>query len=179
MTKYAPLARALSGRPGSHWPTTFRELETIIGARLPQSARLYPAWWSNNPSNNTMTRVWLDAGWKTENVDIPNERLTFRRVTTRPNDTPPGMAEGGGAPPFSPPHALLDRLSPAHRTLVSQIAERDGLEEDDVILRLVQQALDDALPALRAERARAALSARAGMAQVDTEALVRQTRDMH
>tara|TARA_R110002072_G_scaffold18076_3_gene68036 strand:- start:248 stop:787 length:540 start_codon:yes stop_codon:yes gene_type:complete len=179
MAKYTPLARVLSERSGHHWPTTFSELEAILGTRLPQSARLYPAWWSNNPSNNTMTRVWVDAGWKTENVDIAGERVTFRRVAEALSDLPPGMADGNGPPPFTSPPALLERLSPAHRALVRLMAEKDGMDEADVILHLLEQALDAALPSLRTDRAREAVARRGTMKPVDTEALVRDSRDMH
>jgi len=61
---------------------TFREIERLIGAKLPNSQR-YPAWWSNNPFNNVMTQVWLDAGYKTEEVNIDAGKLVFRRVKER------------------------------------------------------------------------------------------------
>ena len=58
---------------------TFQEIEQVIGQPLPPS-KIYPAWWSNNPSNNVMTRAWLMAGYKTERVDIGGERVVFRRT---------------------------------------------------------------------------------------------------
>jgi hypothetical protein len=58
---------------------TFIEIERLIGAKLPNSQR-YPAWWSNNPFNNVMTQVWLDAGFKTEEVDVKARKVVFRRV---------------------------------------------------------------------------------------------------
>lgn len=79
MGKYEPLTRFLSGRSTVEVPMTFQDIERVLGARLPASKR-YPAWWSNNPSNNVMTRAWLDAGYQTERVDIGGERLVFRRV---------------------------------------------------------------------------------------------------
>jgi hypothetical protein len=79
MGKYEPLTRFLSGRSTVEVPMTFQDIERVLGARLPASKR-YPAWWSNNPSNNVMTKAWLDAGYQTERVDIGGERLVFRRV---------------------------------------------------------------------------------------------------
>ena len=78
MGKYDPLKRFLENQRIDNVPVTFHEIEALLGVPLPKSKR-YPAWWSNNASNNTMTRVWLDAGFVTEQVDIASERLVFRR----------------------------------------------------------------------------------------------------
>lgn len=97
MGKYDPLKSFLSSRRGDRIPMTFREIESVLGYPLPKSKQ-YPAWWSNNPSNNTMTQVWLDAGFATEQVDTAAERLVFRRThsdATRPaNGAPPSGGEG-------------------------------------------------------------------------------------
>lgn len=90
MGKYEPLSEFLVTHPGDKIPMTFKEIEAILGAPLPKSKQ-YAAWWSNNPSNNTMTQVWLDAGFTTEQVDTVGEKLVFRR--NRPGrrfeNTPP------------------------------------------------------------------------------------------
>lgn len=80
MSIYAKLAEILAARPGSSWKVSFPELERLIGSKLPSSAFKYPAWWSNNPSNNAMTKIWLKAGWRTEQVDIAGQSVVFRRV---------------------------------------------------------------------------------------------------
>jgi hypothetical protein len=59
---------------------TFAEIERIIGAKLPPNSPQYPAWWSNNPSNNVMTKVWLAAGFRTEQVDTKARKVVFRRI---------------------------------------------------------------------------------------------------
>lgn len=79
MSKYEPLGKYLSQQSRSHLPMTFGEIERILGRRLPPS-KSHRAWWSNNPTNNVMTRQWLDAGYETESVDIAAEKLVFRRV---------------------------------------------------------------------------------------------------
>ena len=58
---------------------TFAEIERVLGFKLPNS-KMYPAWWSNNPTNNVMTRQWLAAGFKTEQVDVNRGRVVFRRT---------------------------------------------------------------------------------------------------
>ena len=79
MSKYAPLAAYLGQVSGSEAPMTFAEIERVIGHALPSSKK-YPAWWSNNPSNNVMTKAWLSAGFQTERVDVARQRLVFRRT---------------------------------------------------------------------------------------------------
>jgi len=84
MGKYEPLQQFLEARDAAEVPMTFAEIEKVLGAKLPPSKQ-YPAWWSNNPSNNVMTRAWLAAGFQTERVDTARERLVFRR--SRPSQT--------------------------------------------------------------------------------------------
>jgi predicted nucleic acid-binding Zn ribbon protein len=92
MGKYEPLGDYLRKQRASHVPMTFAEIERIIGAKLPSSQK-YPAWWSNNTSNNVMTQVWLDAGFQTEQVDVANRKLVFRRVKAPAGG---GEASAGG-----------------------------------------------------------------------------------
>ena len=61
-------------------PMTFDEIEEVTRVKLPPKAQLHRAWWSNNPSNNVMTRVWIEAGFETEQVDMAARKLVFRRV---------------------------------------------------------------------------------------------------
>jgi hypothetical protein len=76
--KYDPLKAFLISSGAEEVVLGFEEIEALLGARLPPSKR-YPAWWSNNPSNNTMTRVWLAAGYRTERLDLEGGRIVFRR----------------------------------------------------------------------------------------------------
>src|SRR2546422_6379084 len=80
MSKYAPLGEFLRAQRANELPMTFAEIERVIGTKLPRNSPQYPAWWSNNPSNNVMTKVWLAAGFRTEQVDVKGRRLVFRRV---------------------------------------------------------------------------------------------------
>ncbi|HZZ70497.1 MAG TPA: hypothetical protein VFE18_20185 [Phenylobacterium sp.] len=79
MSRYDPLGTFLKQQPAERVPISFGEIEGILGVSLPRSKR-YPAWWSNNPSNNPMTKVWLEAGFVTEQVNPEAGRLTFRRI---------------------------------------------------------------------------------------------------
>ena len=60
-------------------PITFEEIETVIGSRLPPSARKFHPWWSNNPSDSVIAHAWLAAGYKSARVDLTRECLTFIR----------------------------------------------------------------------------------------------------
>jgi hypothetical protein len=79
MSKYEPLRRYLEERSTQMVPMTFAEIEKVLGFKLPESQK-YPAWWSNNPTNNVMTNEWLAAGYKSEQVDIEGRKLVFRRM---------------------------------------------------------------------------------------------------
>jgi hypothetical protein len=79
MGKYEPLGDFLRNQDGNEVRMTFAQIERLVGTRLPPSAR-YRAWWSNNPTNSVMTKVWLDAGYRTEQVDMSAGKLVFRRL---------------------------------------------------------------------------------------------------
>jgi hypothetical protein len=92
MSKYAPLATFLDQRRTSETCCSFSDIERALGFRLPPAARAHRAWWSNNHSNNVMTKVWMDAGFRAEQVDMARETVVFRRVdpeaTARPATGP-------------------------------------------------------------------------------------------
>jgi len=99
MGKYAPLAEFLKAQGTSHISMTFEEIETVTGVKLPPKAQHHRAWWSNNPSNNVMTKVWLEAGYETEQVDMAARKLIFRHAH-KASGTPPPKAKKEGHPLF-------------------------------------------------------------------------------
>jgi len=103
MGKYDPLGEFLRGQTSDLVRVSFADVERIIGGKLPQNSQNYPAWWSNNPTNNVMTKVWLAAGFKTEQVDVEGRRLVFRRV--RKGAAPAASAPGAAVPANSTPAA--------------------------------------------------------------------------
>ena len=79
--KYAPLFRHLSQLPSDRWSATFAEVEALVGSRLPNSARVFRAWWANDGgSSHSQSMAWSVAGWKTADVDMDAETLTFRKI---------------------------------------------------------------------------------------------------
>jgi hypothetical protein len=79
MGKYEPLGQFLKKQKRDRIRMSFKEIEQLIGTKLPKSSKSHRAWWSNNPSNNVMTKEWLAAGFETESVEIEAERLVFRK----------------------------------------------------------------------------------------------------
>lgn len=92
MSKYDRLGVYLREQDRERVPMTFAEIERVVGTKLPSSQK-HQAWWSNSTSNNVMTQVWLDAGYRTEQVDTAARKLVFRRVAAAPAHR--GMAESG------------------------------------------------------------------------------------
>ncbi len=83
MSKYDPLIPFLSSARTQSVRMSFADIEKVLGTRLPPSKR-HQAWWSNNPSNNVMTKAWLAAGYRTEDVDVAGEKVTFARSKGAP-----------------------------------------------------------------------------------------------
>ncbi len=88
MSKYDQFTEFLTQSDRDKIQMTFEEIETVLGFSLPKS-KSYPAWWSNNPANNTMTNAWIAAGYKTRDVNIKSGMLTFVRQTENGDATRP------------------------------------------------------------------------------------------
>lgn len=80
MSKYDALGEHLRRQPGNEVPMTFAEIEKVVGHKLPRSAYEHRPWWSNNASNSVMTKVWLNAGFRSARVDMARKRLVFERM---------------------------------------------------------------------------------------------------
>jgi hypothetical protein len=107
LSKYRALGEYLKRQHRDLVPMTFAEIEKITDTKLPASAHKHRPWWSNNPDNSVMTKVWLDAGFASEQVDLPARKLTFRRTRT-----PKGAGEAmpPAEKPFHPLYGLMQGL---------------------------------------------------------------------
>jgi hypothetical protein len=80
MGKYEPLSTHLQAAGSSEWPTTFAQVEQVLGFALPPSARKHREWWSNQAgAGHSQARGWQDAGWQVWKVDLEREQVIFRR----------------------------------------------------------------------------------------------------
>ena len=83
--KYEPLETYLLNLPVSvnEVSLTFKQVEDVIGATLPISARTYREWWSNEGDTtcHSQARAWANAGFVVDSVhqDGDNARVQFRR----------------------------------------------------------------------------------------------------
>ncbi len=100
MSKYEPLETYLRESGREVISMTFGDIERVICADLPPSAFKHRPWWSNNPSNSSITHSWLNAGYKTENVDMAGKNLVFRKS---PQDAPAPKAGSAEAQDEVPP----------------------------------------------------------------------------
>jgi hypothetical protein len=86
MGKYEPLTEHLRRLDRDRIEMTFAQIQDVIGTKLPSSAKLYRAWWSNNPSNSVMTTAWRDAGFRSEQVDMNAGTVVFSRTDSVKSD---------------------------------------------------------------------------------------------
>ena len=79
MGLYEPITDYLRKAKSNSVRVTFKEVEVIIRRPLPGSAYRHREWWANNPSGHSHARSWVNAGWRTEQVDLEERVLVFSR----------------------------------------------------------------------------------------------------
>jgi hypothetical protein len=94
MSKYEPLQKHLEHAGRAQVAMSFADIERVLGFSLPPSSRRYRAWWSNNATNSVITQAWLNAGFQTEQVDMAEGRLVFRRAGAAPGAAQEGVRTG-------------------------------------------------------------------------------------
>lgn len=77
--RYAPLYHYFKGAKADEVDLTFGDIEGILGAELPASAREHRPVWANS-EGSFLGRVWLRAGWRLEKIDMRTEEVRFKRV---------------------------------------------------------------------------------------------------
>ena len=182
MSVYAPLNRYLGAVMGDAVPLTFAEIEAILGRALPPSARRHPAWWSNNVGTHVNAAAWRDAGWRTSQVSIPDERVTFLRDASagQPFDWTP--RQGGGAtqmPGMSEAPRAFDEiaiapagLSRSALAMIDDLAEEMGAGRAQAVARIL-----DACALERRRRMLEDLPVARMPAGHDSTRLIREDRD--
>ncbi|WP_297489633.1 PEGA domain-containing protein [Thermococcus sp.] len=127
--KYEALGTYLSKIKDDAVKLRFEEIEKIINAELPESAKKYRAWWGNDRTHSHAVRGWMNAGWRVKRVDLNSQIVEFERVEKtklvaeeKPRPAPQKPTEAGSprgvekhavstpVPGF--PTALLSRYEP-------------------------------------------------------------------
>lgn len=86
MRKYAPLKQHLERRKGRPELLTFEDIETILGAGLPESATRQSSFWANDNhhpddySRSSQAAAWRDAGYRVAWIDREERVVRFERT---------------------------------------------------------------------------------------------------
>ena len=72
--KYEPLRNYLNGEIAPTVTLTFRQIEKILGSALPDSARLYAAWWANG--GHAYSSAWTSVDRKAR-PDLTAQTVQF------------------------------------------------------------------------------------------------------
>lgn len=103
--KYHALTEWLKSQPRQSMDVSFRDIEQVLGFRLPPSSRQYVAHWHGSAGSRLGTAI-REAGWRARLVDLRAERLTLepgapvsRPALVRPDVAvrPPGTVEASPA----------------------------------------------------------------------------------
>jgi hypothetical protein len=96
MSRWTALTDYLRGRDEYDVVLSLTEIERILGAPLPASARRHPAFWSNS-EKNPYSRAWRSAGFVVSRAGLGPDRVGFlrqRRVDTpEPPPLPPSETD--------------------------------------------------------------------------------------
>src|SRR5437764_14979453 len=111
MGKYRPLTEFLQNQPSGEVRMSFAQIERVVGFKLPPVAQRHRAWWSNSPTNNVMTRAWLDAGFRSEQVDMAARKLVFRKgAASSASDAAPRTTDNEPKRTNIGEHPLFERI---------------------------------------------------------------------
>jgi len=89
-SKYQPLWAFLQQSNQAEVILTFAEIEELMNDTLPDSAHKKRAWWSNRSKGALQASAWMEAGYRVEDVDFAQQRVTFRQPTAKPKVQPVG-----------------------------------------------------------------------------------------
>jgi DNA-binding transcriptional regulator YiaG len=77
-SKYYALFEHLQAASPKSVTLTFSQIETLMQATLPDSARSKRSWWSNRDSKSALqASAWVQAGYHIATVDLEQETATF------------------------------------------------------------------------------------------------------
>ncbi len=78
--KYRPLWLWLRAQTQARVDLSFAEVEAILGFELPPSSRTHPPHW-HGYKGSAVARAIIDAGWRSRDLNLTAERVTFVRAS--------------------------------------------------------------------------------------------------
>jgi hypothetical protein len=82
MGVYDPLGDFLAAQPGHVVSLSFRQIESLIGRKLPSAAKDHDWWWANEDvdvTRHVQCKSWQLAGWRVNNVDRKEGTVHFTK----------------------------------------------------------------------------------------------------
>ncbi len=77
MGKYNTLGIYLRQQRNERTKMSFDQIEELLGFSLPRSARVYRAWWAEDPRHVQAFDGWLSVGWKVAFINFDNQTVEF------------------------------------------------------------------------------------------------------
>ncbi len=78
MTKYDSLGGYLNRSNALQITLSFKDVERILGFKLPETAKLERAWWGNRRTGSArQSDAWMHAGWQVFFADMHRREITF------------------------------------------------------------------------------------------------------
>ena len=102
---------------------SFADIDGIISDNLPMSAYRSEAWWNNSP--NLHARAWLDAGWETQEVNLQQGYVVFKKVRgTQAKSLKRKASRSQIKKPFTPIPTRVPKTRQPSKTKVSKLYAR-------------------------------------------------------
>lgn len=74
--KYIGLTRYLRQEKRPRITLSFKEIESIVGFKLPESAYIHQPFWANT-SSHSVAYSWMQVGYMARSLDLENQKITF------------------------------------------------------------------------------------------------------
>lgn len=78
MSKYDPLGRYLIEQGKETIELSYKEIEEIIGDKLPITASNNKAWWSNNDRSHVQSASWSDVSYEVKTISLGKSVIFIR-----------------------------------------------------------------------------------------------------
>jgi len=103
---------------------TLAQIDGIIGDNLPMEAYRSNDWWANSP-DRIHSKAWIEAGWRTVEVNLKEGYVVFKRIENFPKATiTKERSENHPEKPFQPAPARIKRIRKPSKTKLAKLYAR-------------------------------------------------------